>query len=368
MTGKCAPEATSPSRAGGWMREVGISYGCLALWIATSAAVIVYNKYILANLNFPFPITLAMLHMALSATLAHAAVGLGLVEKPDMPWHTYWRAVLPIGILYSMILSLSNATYMFLSVSFIQMLKALTPASVYAVGCLFGTEQWSWRLALNLLVVIVGVLISAYGEVQFVVVGVVAQVAAILLESVRLTLTQLLLQRQGIRLNPITALYYIAPCCLAGLLPPVFAIELERMLTSTIPAPTAHLLGNSAAAFALNLSSFLLLGRTSALTMNIGGVVKDWLLIGLSASIFHSVVTAVNLGGYGLAFAGVFWYNLQKIWARAGAEAAADAAAKPPDQAPLLKQPSSGASPRRSAVQEALTQSQDGREKSEEDV
>ena len=82
-----------------------------------------------------------------------------------MQWQMYWRAVFPIGILYSLILSLSNATYMFLSVSFIQMLKALTPASVYSVGCVFGTEQWSWRLALNLVVVVVGVLISAYGVI-----------------------------------------------------------------------------------------------------------------------------------------------------------------------------------------------------------
>lgn len=133
------------------------------LWIATSASVIVYNKYILDNLGFPFPTTLALLHMAMSAALAHAAVGLGVVEKPDIPWATYKQAVLPIGFLYSVILSLSNATYIFLSVSFIQMLKAMTPASVYAVGCMFGTEKLSWRLSLNLVIVIVGVLISAYG-------------------------------------------------------------------------------------------------------------------------------------------------------------------------------------------------------------
>lgn len=130
----------------------------------TSASVIIYNKYILDNLNFEFPITLALLHMGASSLLSYAAVGLGIVERPSMTWGTYRKAVLPIGMLYSVILSLSNATYVFLSVSFIQMVKALTPASVYAVGCMVGTEQWSWRLALNLTVVVVGVMISAYGK------------------------------------------------------------------------------------------------------------------------------------------------------------------------------------------------------------
>ena len=37
---------------------------------------------------------------------------------------------------------------------------------------------------------------------------------------------------------------------------------------------------------ALNLSVFLLIGRSSALTMNVAGVIKDWLLIGLSVMLY----------------------------------------------------------------------------------
>lgn len=34
------------------------------------------------------------------------------------------------------------------------------------------------------------------------------------------------------------------------------------------------------------MSVFLLIGKTSALTMNLAGVVKDWLLIGLSVTLY----------------------------------------------------------------------------------
>jgi hypothetical protein len=61
------------------------------------------------------------------------------------------------------------------------------------------------------------------------------------------------------------------------------------------------------------MAVFLLIGKTSALTMNIAGVVKDWLLIGLSVLLFKSIVTRVNLFGYMIAFAGVCWYNYQKL-------------------------------------------------------
>ena len=58
------------------------------------------------------------------------------------------------------------------------------------------------------------------------------------------------------------------------------------------------LVANAAAAFALNLSVFLLIGKTSALTMNVAGVIKDWLLIGLSVLIFQAQVgmTRASLG------------------------------------------------------------------------
>ncbi|CAI9772864.1 unnamed protein product [Fraxinus pennsylvanica] len=66
---------------------------------------------------------------------------------------------------------------------------------------------------------------------------------------------------------------------------------------------------NSLCAFALNLAVFLLVGKTSALTMNVAGVVKDWLLIAFSWSVIKDTVTPVNLFGYGLAFLGVAYYN-----------------------------------------------------------
>ncbi|KHG13403.1 hypothetical protein F383_10009 [Gossypium arboreum] len=50
-------------------------------------------------------------------------------------------------------------------------------------------------------------------------------------------------------------------------------------------------------AFALNLSGFLLVAKTSALTMNVARVVKDWLLIAFSWSVIKDTVTPINLFG-----------------------------------------------------------------------
>lgn len=66
---------------------------------------------------------------------------------------------------------------------------------------------------------------------------------------------------------------------------------------------------------------FLLVGKTSALTMNVAGVVKDWLLIAFSWSVIKDTVTPINLFGYALAFLGVAYYNHSKLQALKAKEA-----------------------------------------------
>jgi hypothetical protein len=55
--------------------------------------------------------------------LAILMVKLGYVESINMSSETYLKAVVPIGLLYAGTLWLGNAAYLYLSVSFIQMLK-----------------------------------------------------------------------------------------------------------------------------------------------------------------------------------------------------------------------------------------------------
>lgn len=88
------------------------------------------------------------------------------------------------------------------------------------------------------------------GELDFSWLGVSYQLAAIALESVRLTMTQLLLQGHGVKLNPITTLYFVAPACFVGLVPLFFAFEFHQLRADTEHhATVAHLVANSATAF-----------------------------------------------------------------------------------------------------------------------
>lgn len=294
--------------------QILLTYGYVALWITLSATVIMYNKWVLAFYGFPYPVALTLWHMFFCSFLAILLVKLGYVESINMSRETYLKAVVPIGLLYAGTLWLGNAAYLYLSVSFIQMLKAMMPVAVFTVGCGFGTEKFSTSTLMNMLLISAGVAVASYGEINFVIIGVVLQMLSIGTESTRLTLVQILLQRRGLKLNPVTTLYYIAPCCFAFLLIPFAFIEAPKIMNDpSVQFGPMVFLSNAAAAFGLNMAVFLLIGKTSALTMNIAGVVKDWLLIALSFLMYRAPVTPLNLAGYSIAFGAVCWYNYSKL-------------------------------------------------------
>ncbi|KAI3754299.1 hypothetical protein L1987_54081 [Smallanthus sonchifolius] len=143
----------------------------------------------------------------------------------------------------------------------------------------------------------------------------------------------------GITFNPITSLYYVAPCCLGFLTIPWVIVELPRLQESSSFHFDYFVFGtNSICAFALNLAVFLLVGKTSALTMNVAGVVKDWLLIAFSWSVIKDTVTPVNLFGYVIAFFGVGYYNHAKLQGLKAKEAEKKAAQVDDESGKLLEE------------------------------
>uniref|UniRef100_A0A7N0URH4 Sugar phosphate transporter domain-containing protein n=1 Tax=Kalanchoe fedtschenkoi TaxID=63787 RepID=A0A7N0URH4_KALFE len=329
--GKGGSSSTS-ALSEGVVKKILLSYAYVAIWIFLSFTVIVYNKFILDPhlYNWPFPVSLTIIHMAFCSALAFLLVRVfRAVDPVAMSADLYLTSIVPISLLYALSLWLSNSAYIYLSVSFIQMLKALMPVAVYSIGILFNKEAFQSNAMANMLAISFGVGIAAYGEAKFNGLGVMLQLGAVAFEATRLVMIQILLTSKGISLNPITSLYYIAPCCMVFLFVPWMVVEYPRLRdTSSFHLDFMVFGTNSFCAFALNLAVFLLVGKTSALTMNVAGVVKDWLLIAFSWSVIKDTVTPINLFGYFLAFLGVGYYNHLKLRALKATEAQKRAAAQ----------------------------------------
>ena len=283
--------------------------------MSISMGVILFNKWILAYSGFKYPIALTLWHMVFCTTIATILMRVFKVTKRlKMPRKEYVSRVLPIGAFYAASLWLSNSAYLHLSVSFIQMTKALMPGLVYFVGIIFRTEKYHGLTTLNMFIIAVGVAIAAYGEINFIWIGVIEQFSALIFEATRLCLVQILIKNKGYAMNPIQSLYYVSPACGLFLLVPFLTVELPEITANAgLVIDWKVLILNASFAFLLNLAVFLLIGKTSALTMNIAGVIKDWMLIFASQHLFHNTVTFLNYLGYVIAFLAVGMYHMIKL-------------------------------------------------------
>ncbi|KAL1806782.1 hypothetical protein ACET3Z_029850 [Daucus carota] len=298
-------------------KSILFTYLYLLIYILLSSGVILFNKWVLSPkyFNFPFPITLTMIHMGFSGAVAFFLIRVFKVVSPvKMTFEIYATCVVPISAFFASSLWFGNTAFLHISVAFIQMLKALMPVATLFVAVLCGTDKLRWDVFLNMMLVSAGVVISSYGEIHFNVIGTTYQVTGIFAEALRLVLTQVLLQKKGLTLNPITSLYYIAPCSFAFLFVPWYFLEQPGMEVPQIQFNYWIFLSNAICALALNFSIFLVIGRTGAVTFRVAGVLKDWILIGLSTIIFpESTISALNITGYAIALCGVVMYNYIKI-------------------------------------------------------
>lgn len=110
------------------------SWFYISFWIFISCSMIMFNKGVLDKYDFPFPMFLTSWHMLfatiLTQIMARTTNMLPAVKENKVDQKTLMNNILPVALLFSVSLVLCNKAYIYLSVSYIQMLKAFTPVAV----------------------------------------------------------------------------------------------------------------------------------------------------------------------------------------------------------------------------------------------
>ncbi|KAK5165759.1 uncharacterized protein LTR77_008682 [Saxophila tyrrhenica] len=317
-------QAQAPKGDGGLHPAVFI-----ALWIALSSSVILFNKWILSSAKFIYKhddiatalayefqaLFLTTWHMVFAALmtqiLARATPYLDSRHKVPMTPQKYMSAIVPIGIMFSLSLIFGNVAYMYLSVSFIQMLKASNAVATLLATWVFGLAPPSMRTFANVSAIVVGVAIASWGEIKFDLTGFLFQAAGIVFEATRLVMVQRLLSSAEFKMDPMVSLYYFAPAC--AVINGVFTLFVEAPKMSMLDIYSlgfGTLIANAFVAFGLNVAVVLLIGKTSAVVLTLSGVLKDILLVIASMAIFKDPVAPTQWFGYSIALGGLMYYKL----------------------------------------------------------
>ncbi|KAI1632630.1 TPT-domain-containing protein [Biscogniauxia mediterranea] len=285
------------------------------VWISLSSSVILFNKWILDTLEFRYPVILTTYHLTFATVatqlMARYTTLLDGRKSVKMTGRVYLRAIVPIGIFFSLSLICGNLTYLYLSVAFIQMIKATTPVAVLLSSWAMGLAPPNMKQLMNVSAIVVGVMIASFGEIKFVWIGFFYQLGGLLFEAIRLNLVQALLSSAEYKMDPLVSLYYFAPICAAMNGAVALLWEVPKVsMAEVYHVGLATFFLNGLCAFLLNVSVVFLIGKTSAVVMTLCGVLKDVLLVLASMLIWATPISGLQAFGYSIALGGMVYYKL----------------------------------------------------------
>jgi len=307
--------APSPTEKSLWR-----AWPYIAVWMVLSTALIFMNSHILHRMKYPALLT--AWHMAVSSVLvrvlhytAPPRWGLFSEEQPEVSLNTVLTKLMPIAALFSAALAMGNRAYLYCSVAFIQMVKASHGVMTYLLNTLVGAELFMWSKLRIVTLVGFGVMLAVTGELEFHMVGFLCQCFSSVSECTRVVLIGLLMNKSGLKIDPLTALSYFAPMCLVFLVPFALLTEMPSDWGS-FAAEFQQEMGfgllilNGLVAFALNVSVVLLINATSPVLYILCGVMKDIIIIAGSVVALHHPVAAQQVVGYIAAVIGIQAFNL----------------------------------------------------------
>ena len=307
--------------------ELMVTLFYATLYFIASPAAILCNKILLKDLGFGYPVMVSALGQAATAVCAWVVVRCG-GETVENGRTVSWNVLLTLGGASALALVLGQYPYLYLTVAFVQMLKAFSPA--YMVGFLYclGVERPSRNVILCVLGLSTFTAIASAGEVNFSAIGVSFMVAASCSDALRLVLAQKLLTNCS--LKPLETLYYVSPICLMWMLPVALMHEvptaLRRESFLIVLSHPMLFLASGFSGFFVNLTSFLLVKRTSSMTLKTMTMSRNGALVLFSALAMGETVTSLEAVGYGgllLCFTLYTYFKAQDN-ARAKAEREAD--------------------------------------------
>ncbi|CAK0842068.1 unnamed protein product [Prorocentrum cordatum] len=277
------------------------------------------NNAILQHL--PNPATLTAWHMAVSSVLVRvlpfvtpASFALFRADAPLVDARTLLMKLGPISMLFALSLAMSNRTYMHCSVAFIQMMKSSHSVITYMMSVALAMQSFSWCRFQAVCAVWFGVLLAVTGELEFSIIGFACQCTSSVAECGRVVLIEMLINRKGMRMDPLTALSYYAPLCFFLLVPFAASTEMPDDMSAWWRRfeENVGFIGiclNGMLAFSLNISVVLLLQKTSAVTYILCGVMKDILIIVGSVFFRGTTISLQQVIGYTVAVASVQVFN-----------------------------------------------------------
>ncbi|MQM11647.1 hypothetical protein Taro_044555 [Colocasia esculenta] len=292
--------------------------GLVLAWYSSNIGVLLLNKYLLSNYGFKFPIFLTMCHMTACSLLSYVAIAwMKVVPMQAVRSRVQFAKIATLSLVFCGSVVSGNISLRFLPVSFNQAIGATTPFFTAVFAYIMTVRREAWITYVTLIPVVTGVIIASGGEPSFHLFGFIMCVGATAARALKSVLQGILLSSEGEKLNSMNLLLYMAPIAVVLLLPATLMME-DNVVGITLALAREdnriiwYLLFNSALAYFVNLTNFLVTKHTSALTLQVLGNAKGAVAVVISILIFRNPVSVTGMLGYTLTVIGVILYSEAK--------------------------------------------------------
>lgn len=306
------------------------------LYIAISSAMILFNKALMRDERFPFPVFLTCTHMAGSLAMSVLLRRFQPSFFPSAPNvfnepllldagtnHYHWDPLrlmkalapfVPIAACGGLCLVTGNWAYRVATVSFLQMIKESHIVIVYILTIAFGLEQPTIRSAAVLLFVAASATLAVSAQAQLSVHGLLLQMMAGLFGSLQIVLTNVMLARSGKgRIDPLTMVLCVAPLMLVGLVPAT-ALTWETRIMSRLITFRCCIAINILLAFLLQVTSALTIRYLSATGMSLASMAKDLGIVFAASRILGEQLSSLQVMGFLGSVLGISAYTFMKLF------------------------------------------------------
>ena len=281
--------------------------GYMTLNFVSSVCIIWVNK-ITMNRGFKWTVTLTALHFLYTFLGLELCARQGMFEKKKLSI----RSVVPISAAFCGFVVFNNLSLQYNAVGTYQLMKVLTTPVVVALQFFLYSMNTPFMQMLSLVPVIVGVTLATVSHVETNFAGTVFGILGIVSTSMYQIWVKT--QQEALKCSPQQLLYYQAPVSGAMIVLIIPFCEnifgKDGLLALKWSWPLFVWVNISAfLAFLVNLSIFLVIGKTSPVTYNVLGHGKLCVILASGYVLFREPFNFRNILGVLLTVAGIIWYT-----------------------------------------------------------
>uniref|UniRef100_A0A7S3UUW0 Sugar phosphate transporter domain-containing protein n=1 Tax=Heterosigma akashiwo TaxID=2829 RepID=A0A7S3UUW0_HETAK len=276
--------------------------------ILSVVGVVMLNKYLVQNDSFNFMIFISFCHFVFTTIGSRVLLKLGAFQYKEASIGN----VLPVALGSLGSVAFMNLNLSYNSVGFYQISKLACIPVTIVLQAAFYNQHVPVGVLLTLIPILVGMSIATVYDVQLNFLGSVYAACGVICTVGAQIFTNT--YQKSLGCNALQLLYHTSPLIAAGmlLLLPLFDSVAELRSATLTAGGAGRLLLSCVFALGVNISNYLVLGKTSPLTYQVLGHFKTILIILLGIFLFNKATDSRNILGIAIALLGVIAYTEAK--------------------------------------------------------